>query len=77
MLENSFISRSSKTLMSSRIIHSSLRDEYDNSKDFLENFNVFIKRQKYAINITETKRRAAEDNQAERNRDEVTKRSRK
>ena len=35
---------------------SSLRDEYDNNNDFFENFNVFIKRQRYAINITKTKK---------------------
>ena len=34
----------------------SLRNEYDNNENFFENFNVFIKRQKYAVNITETKK---------------------
>ena len=35
---------------------SSLKNEYDNNANFFENFNVFIKRQEYAVNITETKR---------------------
>ena len=39
---------------------SSLKDVYDSSEDLFEDFNAFIKRQEYAVNITKTERSKAE-----------------